>query len=354
MKVLVTGHLGYIGTVLTPKLMDRGHEVYGIDSDLFARCTFIGDVVEPPLLGRDIRDFNINNEAQEKLRGFDAVIHLAALSNDPLGDYRTELTQEINTDASIRLAEHAKAAGVSKFIFASSCSNYGSSDDAFIAENGTLNPLTPYGHSKVNVEAAVTKLADDSFSPTFLRASTAYGLSPRLRFDIVVNNLTAWAFTTGNVHIKSDGLPWRPIVHVEDICQAYIAVLEAPREQVHNQCFNVGNTTENYRVREIAEIVRDVVPNSEVQFASKPGIDNRSYRVDCNHIARTLHHFKPQWTCRRGVEQLLEAYQNAKITLEEFEGEKYKRITHVKKLVGEGILDEDFRVLKPYQPAAEK
>ena len=309
MKVLVTGHLGYIGTVLTPKLAIRDHDVYGLDSNLFARCTFTGEVYKPPVLGHDHRDFNADPDAVEKLRGFDAVIHLAALSNDPLGDYRPELTQEINTEASIQLARHAKAAGVPKFIFASSCSNYGTSNESFISENGSLNPLTPYGHSKVDVERAVGAMADENFSPVFLRASTAYGVSPRLRFDIVVNNLTAWAFTTGRVNIKSDGKPWRPIVHVEDICQAYIAVLEAPRDLVHGQAFNVGHTTENYQVREIAEIVRDVVPNSEVSFAEGSGVDPRSYRVDCNHIARTLHDFKPQWTCRRGVEQLLEAYQ---------------------------------------------
>jgi nucleoside-diphosphate-sugar epimerase len=345
MKVLVTGHLGYIGTVLSPLLAERGHDVYGLDSDLFSRCTFTGEVTEFPLLGGDLRDFNRNNDAVEKLRGFDAVIHLAGLSNDPLGDYRPELTQTINTDASIELAGYAKKAGVPKFIFASSCSNYGTSENNFIAEDGSFNPLTPYGVSKVDVELGVAKMASDDFSPVFLRASTAYGVSPRLRFDVVVNNLTAWAYTTGEVFLKSDGSPWRPIVHVEDICRAYMAVLEAPREDVHLEAFNVGQTTENYQIREIAEIVRDVVPGSKLGFASEAGPDIRNYRVDCNYIARKLHGFKPQWTCRRGVEQLLEAYQGTGLTEAQFEGEKFKRISHIKKLMTENILDDDLRYI---------
>lgn len=343
MKVLVTGNLGYIGAVLVPMLAERGHELYGLDSGLFSRCTFTGDVMEIPMLGGDIRDFNKMENATDSLRGFDAVIHLAGLSNDPLGDYRPELTQWINTDASIELAQHAKSAGVDKFIFASSCSNYGTSKNEFIGEDGKFNPLTPYGKSKVDVELAVRKMATDDFSPVFLRASTAYGVSPRLRFDVVVNNLTAWAYTTGEVFLKSDGSPWRPIVHVEDIALAYIAVLEAPREDVHLEAFNVGQTSENYQIREIAEIVRDVVPNSKVSFASDASADIRNYRVDCNHISRKLHGFKPQWTCRRGVEQLLEAYQNTDLTTDDFEGEKFKRILHVKKLMADGILDENLR-----------
>ncbi len=343
MKVLVTGNLGYIGTVLTPKLLARGHSVSGLDSDLFSECTFTGEIEPVPMIGRDVRDFVEDPNAVELLRGFDAIIHLAGLSNDPLGDYRPELTQEINAAASISLAKLAKAAGVGRFVFASSCSNYGASTDSFIAENGVFNPVTPYGVSKVEVEQAVAPLADDTFSPTFLRASTAYGVSPRLRFDLVVNNLTAWAFTTGEVHLKSDGSPWRPIVHVDDIALAYVATIEAPREDVHLQAFNVGQTSENYQIREIAEIVRDVVPGSRVGFAEGAGPDVRNYRVDCNYISRKLHNFKPQWTCRRGVEQLLEAYQSAGITLNEFEGEKFKRIAHVRSLISRGELSSDMR-----------
>lgn len=337
MKVLVTGHQGYIGSVLTPMLLERGHDVTGYDSDLFSACSFLGGLADVPGINKDIRDADIDDVA-----GFDAVIHLAGLSNDPLGDYRPELTEAINDKASVRLAELAKQAGVRRFLYASSCSNYGAAGDQFLDESAQFRPVTPYGVSKVNVELAVGPMADDTFSPTFLRASTAYGLSTRIRFDLVVNNLTAWAFTTGQVYLKSDGSPWRPIVHVEDIARAYIAALEADRDLVHNQAFNVGTTTENYQIRELAEIVAQVVPDSRVEFAPDAGPDRRCYRVDCNYIARRLHGFKPQWTARRGVEQLYDAYCRVGLTLEEFEGERFKRIAHLKKLVADGAVNESF------------
>jgi len=340
MKVLLTGHTGYIGAVLTPMLLERGHQVTGFDSDLFRDCTFTGSLTEVPTIEKDIRDVVTDDVA-----GFDAIIHLAGLSNDPLGDYRPELTEHVNFNASVKLAELAKQAGVSRFLYASSCSNYGAAGDSFLAEDAAFKPVTPYGKSKVNVELAVGPMADESFSPTFLRASTAYGLSPRIRFDLVVNNLTAWAFTTGQVYLKSDGSPWRPIVHVEDISRAYIAVLEAEREDVHNEAFNVGLTTENYQIREIADIVKAIVPDSRIDYAPDAGPDTRCYRVDCNYIARKLHHFKPQWTARRGVEQLYEAYCAVGLTNEDFEGERFKRIAHMKKLIREGVIDEEFRRL---------
>jgi nucleoside-diphosphate-sugar epimerase len=277
--------------------------------------------------------------------GFDAVIHLAGLSNDPLGDYDPTLTREINQDASIRIAQMAKEVGVKRFLFASSCSNYGAAGSDFLDETATFNPVTPYGRSKVAVEEAVSPMADKDFSPTFLRASTAYGVSPRLRFDLVVNNLTAWAYTTGEVYLKSDGGSWRPIVHVEDIARAYAAAVEAPREQVHAQAFNVGVTSENYQIRELAEIVSEVVPGSRVKTASNATSDLRCYRVDCNKIARALHGYKPQWTARRGVEQLYTSYCEEGVTLEEFEGERFKRIAHVQRLVKEGRIDPKFRRL---------
>jgi len=328
MKVLLTGNRGYIGAVLTPMLLEREHEVCGFDSDVFRYCTFAGRLAETPMIDKDIREATIDDVA-----GFDAIIHLAGLSNDPLGDYRPELTEEINFKATVQLARLAKRAKVARFIYASSCSAYGASGADFLDENAPFNPVTPYGMSKVNVERTLAPMSDETFSPTFLRASTAYGFSPRLRFDLVVNNLTAWALTTGEIYLKSDGSPWRPIVHVEDIARAYVAALEADRELVHNQAFNVGLTTENYQVKEIAEIVKEIVPNSSVEYAPDAGPDTRCYRVDCNYIGRRLHTFKPQWTARRGVEQLYGAYCAVGLTLDEFEGERFKRIAHIKKLI---------------------
>lgn len=338
MKVLVTGHLGYIGTRLVPMLLKAGHDVVGMDSDLFAACTFTGDIVQVPNIHKDIRDAELSD-----LQGVEAIIHLAGLSNDPLGDYRPQLTEEINEKAAIRLGELAKQAGVSRFLFASSCSNYGAGGQDFLTEEAPFNPVTPYGVSKVKVEQGLNGLADENFSPTYIRASTAYGFSPRIRFDLVVNNLTAWALTTGKVYLKSDGSPWRPIVHVDDICLAYLAALAAPRDVVHLQAFNVGTTTENYQIRDIAEIVKEEVPDCEVGFAPDAGPDKRCYRVDCNKIARTLHGFKPQWTARRGIVELYEVYKQVGITLDDFEGERFKRIAHIKKLIEDGKLDLDLR-----------
>ena len=338
MRVLLTGHLGYIGTVLAPMLLARGHDVTGLDSDLFRDCTFVGTPVKLPTIEKDVRDATIGD-----VEGFDTIIHLAGLSNDPLGDYRPGLTDDINHQGSARLAKLAKAAGVKRFLFASSCSNYGASGQNFLTEDAPFNPVTPYGQSKVDVEHAVIKMADETFSPTFLRASTAYGASPRIRFDLVVNNLAAWAFSTGEVRLKSDGAPWRPLVHVEDISAAYIAVLEADRTLVHAKAFNVGSTTENYRIREVAEIVHDLLPDSRIGFAPDAAPDIRNYRVDCSYIARTLHGFKPQWTVRRGVEQLLEAYRKGNVTVSEFEGPKFRRIDHIKELIAKGRIDGDLR-----------
>jgi nucleoside-diphosphate-sugar epimerase len=338
MNVLVTGSLGYIGSTLVPMLKSKGHSVVGLDSDLYARCTFTGVMPDHECILKDVRDVQL-----EDIEGFDAIIHLAGLSNDPLGDYRPELTEEINEKASIRLAMLAKQIGIKRFLFASSCSNYGASGDMFLTEEAPFHPVTPYGVSKVRVENALAKMADDNFSPTYIRASTAYGVSPRIRFDLVTNNLTAWAFTIGKVHLKSDGTPWRPIVHIEDISRAYIAALQAPRHLVHNEAFNVGTTPENYQIQEIAELVKGVVPGCEIDFAEDAGPDKRCYRVNCNKIACVLHDFKPQWTALRGIEQLYEEYKKVGLTLDEFEGSKFKRIAHVKELINQGLLDNDLR-----------
>jgi nucleoside-diphosphate-sugar epimerase len=339
MRVLVTGCDGYIGQVLVPLLQSAGHHVTGLDSGLFADCVFPGQPRPiAPILWCDVRDVT-----PAMLAGFDAVIHLAGMSNDPYGDLNPAMTDAVNHQASVRLAEAAKAAGVSRYVFASSCSNYGSSDDGFLDEEAPFNPVTPYAVSKVLSEQNIGPLADARFSPIFLRAGTAYGISAKLRADLVVNNLTGYAFTTGHVMMRSDGIPWRPLVHVEDIARAYLAVIEAPREQVHNQAFNVGATEENYRVRQVAELVAEIVPGATVSFAAGAGPDLRNYRVNCDKIRRLVPTYQPKWSLRQGIEQLYGAYREAAITEADFFGPRWMRVEHVKRLIAAGRVDDSLR-----------
>jgi nucleoside-diphosphate-sugar epimerase len=338
MKVLLTGHKGYIGAVAASVLKAAGHEVVGLDTGLFAGCDFAGAPLEIPEIARDLRDVE-----KKDLQGFDGVVHFAALSNDPLGDLDPELTYDINHRATVRLAKAAKAAGVQRFVFSSSCSSYGAAGDDFLDESADLNPVTPYGESKVMAERDVRPLADNNFSPVFMRNATAYGISPRLRLDIVLNDLVASALTTGQVYIKSDGTPWRPIIHIRDIIAAAVAALEAPREQVHNQVFNVGQTAENYRIRELADIVAETVPGCRIEYAPGGGPDKRCYRVNCDKIARVLPGFKPQWTARKGAPELYDAYRAVNLRAEDMQAGRYVRIRSIQRLLKAGQIDGSLR-----------
>lgn len=341
MRVLVTGHAGYIGAVLIPVLHGEGHEVVGLDSMLFDGCDLL-DVERPDrLITRDLRDVSAAD-----LADVDAVVHLGALSNDPLGDLNPHVTYDINRDASIHLAGLTKAAGITRFVFASSCSLYGAGvGDDLLDENAAFNPVTPYGESKIQVEQALAGLADDEFSPTYMRNATAYGVSPRQRLDIVVNNLTAWATVTGKIRLQSDGSPWRPLVHVRDICEAVRAVLAAPREIVHNEAFNVGRTEENYQIRDVATIVGDVVAGAEVTFAEGAGADIRDYRVTFDKIARTLPDFSPRWTVHAGAEELHRTFVEVGLREEHLEGPSYIRLRRLAELIDSGRLSTDVRWL---------
>ncbi|MGH7368458.1 MAG: NAD-dependent epimerase/dehydratase family protein [Candidatus Rokuibacteriota bacterium] len=339
MRILLTGHNGYIGSVMLPVLQAAGHDVIGLDTFYFEDCTLRDGEEHLAELRKDIRDIR-----PADLEGLDAVVHLAALCNDPLGDLHPDWTHEINHQASVSLARMAREAGVGRFLYASSCSMYGAAGvDDLLAEDAPLHPLTAYAVSKVRTEEDVARLADRSFSPVFMRNATAYGVSPRLRADVVLNNLVCWAHTTGRIRIMSDGTPWRPIVHVQDISRAFVVALAAPREAVHNQAFNVGANGENYQVRELAEIVRGTVAACTVEYAEGAGPDPRSYRVDFSKLNRTFPDFRPQWNASFGAKDLYEALQEAEISLADFQGRRFIRLAQIKHLLDRGRLDTALR-----------
>jgi len=338
LRVLLTGDRGYLGTVMVPYLHGRGHEVTGFDTDYYSACDLFQPSDDYPRIRKDIRDLS-----HDDLRGFEAVIHLAALSNDPLGDLSPEWTCQINYKASVRLAELAKQAGVRRFLYASSCSLYGAAGDEILKEDAPMRPLTPYAKSKVRTEEALSALADSHFAPTFLRNATVYGVSPRLRLDIVLNNLVGWAVTVGKIQIMSDGSPWRPIVHVQDVAQAFACMLQGPLELVCNHAFNVGVNSENYQVRELAAIVQQVTPTCSIEYSGKAGPDPRNYRVDFSKLERAFPAFRPNWNALEGARELYAAYRAAGMTAEDFHGRKFTRLKQLRFLLVSGKLDTALR-----------
>lgn len=338
--LMITGNTGYIGSVMTRFFKQCGYKVKGLDLQLYKGCEFV-EQFDPPdhQITKDIRNVN-----EEDLDGVTDIIHLAALSNDPLGELNQNLTYEINYKGTLKLANLAKKTGVKKFLFSSSCSMYGISDsDMPLTEDGSLNPITAYAKSKVFAERDLSQLADDNFHPVFMRNATVYGVSPMLRLGLVVNNLVAWAHTTGKVAILSDGTPWRPIIHVEDMCRAFKAVLEAPVENVHDQAFNIGLNEENYQIKDLALMVEKIVPDCRAEILNETGSDERSYRVDFSKLKEIFPEFAPQWNVEKGIDQLYKSYTENNFTLDDFESVKFFRIRWIKELIENGVIDKGLK-----------
>jgi nucleoside-diphosphate-sugar epimerase len=338
MKVLLTGHEGYIGSVMAPALIEEGYDVVGLDTGYFRDCTLVPPAEGITAVRKDIRDL-----ASDDLEGFDAVIHLAALSNDPIGNLNESWTEEINYQASVRLAELAREAGVERFLFSSSCIMYGMSEAAVVDEDSPLDPKTEYARSKVKAERAISELASDSFSPVFLRNGTVYGLSPRMRFDTVFNDLIGSAVANGRVVVHGDGSPWRPVVHVKDLVTGFVATLRAPREAVHNQAFNNGADELNHRVAELARIAVEAVPGSELEVLGRPSADRRTYKADFGKFARTFPDVRFEWTPERGARELREAFESVGLTAEAFADARFTRLAWLNRLLESGVLDDGLR-----------
>lgn len=340
--ILVTGNTGYIGPVMTKILQQKSYKIVGLDLKYYDGCKFLPQEQEYlPIkqIVKDIRDVNGSD-----LEGITSIIHLAGLSNDPLGEINPSLTHEINYMASIRLAELAKKMDIERFIFASSCSLYGiAQNNKSLTEEGELNPITAYAKTKVAVEHEISRMADNNFHPVFMRNSTVYGVSPNLRLDLVVNNLVASAYLTGKVTVLSDGTPWRPIIHVEDFCNAFLAALESPIDNIHNQAFNVGINEENYRVIDIANMVAEIVPNCRVEVLNETGLDERTYRVDFSKIKETLQNFQPKWNLRDGIIELYNKFKEFNLTPDEFKSSKYFRVRWLRQLIDNKLLDSNLR-----------
>ena len=339
MKVLVAGDRGYIGAVLVPFLRGAGHEVDGLDLGLYEGCDLGPALADTgQWSARDMRDV-----VPAELAGYDAVLCLAALSNDPLGDLNPAATYSVNLEGTLQLARAAKAAGIERFLFSSSCSLYGAAGSKGVAEDAQMFPVTPYGQTKVDAERELSRLAGDNFSPVYLRNATAYGASTRLRLDVVVNNLTAIALTTGKVHLQSDGTPWRPLVHIEDISRVFLAMLEAPREVIHDQAFNVGRAGDNVQIRDVAEMVRAAVPGSELSFAAGAGPDLRNYQADFGKLNDTFPDLKMRWNVREGIRELLAAYTEHGLSYDDFTSSRFVRLRRIRELLDNDELDELLR-----------